>query len=120
MKILLKYLPIISLIFVLVTIAVLSLLPPESGLELKKDKLGHLIAYLTLSANAQFFSRNKKDMLFVFIGVCTYGGVLEMLQGFVPGRQPSWMDMAANTSGAFLGLILHLMIGNTLKKLFMR
>jgi VanZ family protein len=118
MKLLFKYLPVISLMFVLVTITVLSLLPPESGFELKKDKLGHLIAYLTLSANAQFFSRNKTDMLFILLFVCSYGGVLEILQGLVPDRQPSWMDMVANSSGALMGLIVHLFIGQKLKKFF--
>jgi VanZ family protein len=116
---LLKYLPVLSLVLVLITIAILSLLPPESGLELKKDKMGHLIAYLTLSANAQFFSRNKADMVIILLFVCAYGGLLEILQGLVPGRQPSNWDMLANCSGAMLGLILHLIISKKLKKLFL-
>jgi VanZ family protein len=44
--------------------------------------------------------------------------VLEILQGLVPDRQPSWMDMVANSSGALMGLIVHLFIGQKLKKFF--
>jgi len=32
-----------------------------------------------------------------------YGGALELLQFFVPGRTPSIIDWSANTVGALLG-----------------
>ena len=116
MNALFKYLPVVSLVTVIVAITILSLLPPETGLEIKKDKLGHFIAYFVLSANALFFAKNGRAILFIFLAVFGYGGFLEFLQGFVPGRQPSTWDMLANSTGALIGVAFHLTIGKRLKK----
>jgi VanZ family protein len=42
-------------------------------------------------------------MLFAFI---LYGGLMEFLQGFVPGREVSAWDLVANTSGVLIGFAL--------------
>jgi len=33
---------------------------------------------------------------------------MEYCQGFVPGREPSWLDALANTTGVMIGFILAL------------
>lgn len=117
MNALYRYLPVVSLVTVMVAITTLSLLPPETGLEIKKDKLGHFIAYFVLSANALFFAKNGRAILVIFLAVCGYGGFIEFLQGFVPGRQPSGWDMLANSTGALIGIAFHLTLGYRLKKM---
>ncbi len=114
----LKYVPIISLAAVVITIGILSLLPPESGFELKKDKLGHFLAYATLAANALHFSKDRRSLLTILFSVICYGGLLELLQQVIPGREPSGLDLLANTSGAIIGTGFHLLFGKQLKKVF--
>jgi VanZ family protein len=116
MKPIFRMFPMISLILVILTIGILSLLPPESGFELKKDKLGHFLAYLALSVNAMYFVVGWRHLVITVILVLGYGGVLEILQGFVPGRDSSILDMVANSYGAFVGIGIHLLVGKRLKK----
>jgi VanZ family protein len=118
MNVLLKYIPVVSLVVMVITIGILSLLPPESGFELKKDKLGHFLAYASLAANALYFSREHRSLITIFFSVICYGGLLELLQQLIPGREPSGLDLLANTSGAILGTGFHLLFGKQLKKLF--
>ena len=96
----------ISFVCVLLGIGVLSLIPPRSGIELgDHDKWNHFIAYSILSLNWSFISTKSKVF---WIGVCfclLYGLLLEFLQGFVPGREPSFADALANTGGIVLGVI---------------
>lgn len=116
MRKLIKIAPIITLVGVALAIGILSLIPPESGFELKKDKLGHLLAYLALSANSLYFSRNLRDVLLILLFVIFYGALLEILQGMIPGREPSMLDMVANSSGVVLGVGVHKLFGLKLKK----
>jgi VanZ family protein len=39
----------------------------------------------------------------------SYGFLMELLQGFVPGRDPSGLDMIANSSGILVGLVIFLL-----------
>ena len=94
--------------FVLVGIGILSLLPPSSGIELgEHDKWNHFIAYLILALNWCFI-KNKRGFFFLGLLFCgCYGLSLEYLQGFVPGRVPSWLDALANTGGVVTGFLLY-------------
>jgi VanZ family protein len=97
----------VSLIVVFIGITALSLLPPKSIEKIgEHDKINHLIAYAVLSLNVGLVAKRIKTYLLylpLFIG---YGLLLEYLQGFVPGRQPSWLDALANASGVVIGLII--------------
>ena len=94
-------------IILIIAITVLSLLPPKSGLELgKSDKLNHFLAYAILSLNFGFISTKIRSY---FIGIpflITYGLLIEFFQGFVPGRDPSFYDVLANSVGVFLGFFI--------------
>ena len=82
-------------------VGVVSLMPqealPETGVS---DKLEHFAAYAVLGlVGFLAFFRNARQVLF---SLMIYGATLEVLQGFVPGRQPSVADALANASGVVL------------------
>lgn len=86
-------------------IGVLSLLPletlPETG---AWDKLEHLLAYGLLAGVGT--SAFPKRPVLLITGLIFYGGTLEVLQSFVPGRHPSLADVVANTIGVVVGHLL--------------
>lgn len=89
---------------VFVGIAVLSLLPPKR-LELgSSDKLSHFFAYFVLMLTyGTWRAKNRSHILIGITLLSGYGILLELLQGFIPGRVPSIFDVIANTSGVILG-----------------
>ena len=96
-----------SFIIVLVGITVLSLLPPRSTVDLgNNDKLSHLFAYSVLTCNALVIQKFNSFKIWLLALLLCYGGLMEYLQGFVPGRVVSLWDIAANTGGILVGLLL--------------
>ena len=107
----------ISFILVLVGITVLSLLPPKSGVELgSHDKMGHFIAYCVFSFNYGLVVSTINKHFYGLPFLIAYGMFMEFCQGFVPGREPSWLDILANSSGVAIGLSLHLIYVKFLNK----
>jgi VanZ family protein len=99
----------VSLILVLIGITVLSLLPPKSIEKIgEHDKINHFIAYAVLSLNVGLVVKKLKTYLLCLPLLIGYGIILEYCQGFVPGRQPSWLDVLANSIGVSIGCVLHL------------
>ena len=98
------------LVFELIGICYLSLKSPHGGVEVKlNDKVGHFIGYSILSLNAFLvfgLKPIKKGMLLIF-GLLGLGGLLEIFQGYVPGREVSMMDIVANSIGVFIGTALY-------------
>ena len=99
---------ILSFSIVFIGIGILSLIPPSSGIELgEHDKWNHFIAYLILALNWCFIN-NKRSFFFLGLLICIcYGLSLEYLQGFVPGRVPSWLDALANTGAVVTGFLIY-------------
>jgi len=64
------------------------------------DKLGHLLAYFSLMAWWGQLDPRRGRLLGLFL---LLGLLLECLQGLIPERQPSSLDMLANAAGAGLG-----------------
>ena len=105
----------VSLILVFIGITVLSLLPPKSIEKIgEHDKINHFIAYAVLSLNVGLVVKKLKTYLLCLPLLIGYGLLLEYCQGFVPGRQPSWLDALANSIGVSIGFILYLLL--SLKK----
>jgi VanZ family protein len=108
-------------------LALISLLAVSSGityLSLKSvsqhstihvnDKVGHFIAYAIFSLNALIVWRRKQTKFKISLGLTLigYGLLMEILQGFVPGREVSVFDLLANSTGVGIGYLLF----NRLKK----
>lgn len=77
------------------------------------DKILHAIAYGTLAASCLYGmhpSARDKSSLWRGIAVvffCFFFGLTdEFHQSFIPGRSPSWLDIAADTTGAALTAFL--------------
>lgn len=95
----------ISALLVLATITVLSLLPPSSGVEIKvNDKFGHGLAYFVLMCNLGLLYR-QRYFPWIALAILAYSCLMEYIQGFIPGRTVSWLDVVANTTGAIIGVV---------------
>jgi len=72
-------------------------LPPTSI----GDKMEHVIAYavLGLLGTASFAGGAAR----VILGLAAFGGAIELLQAFSPGRAPDVLDVVADIAGAGLG-----------------
>jgi VanZ family protein len=75
--------------------------PPLTG-PVRSDLIGHAALNLTLGLVAQRAFAFPRPFLYVLAGLSAYGGLIEVIQGFLPGRDPSLEDFAANSLG--LGL----------------
>jgi VanZ family protein len=85
----------------------LSLLkPPPIGLDLPdSDKLGHLLAYFTLSAWAVMLFATRRAWVLAALALIALGVGLEFAQGTLTSyRLQDPKDAIANTLGVLLGL----------------
>lgn len=73
--------------------------PVDTGIN-QGDKIGHLLAYLSLMAWWGQLDTRINRLLLLFL---IMGAGLEGLQGLTPSREPSFLDMVANAIGAGLG-----------------
>jgi VanZ family protein len=111
----------ISAVIILIAITILSLLPPKSGIELpSNDKLSHFLAYGILSLNVCLLFRSRSKMLIALICTIAYGILMEFAQSLVPGRDPSFHDILANTTGVLIGFLLNLLIGSWFHRKFVK
>lgn len=105
-------------------IALLSLMP---GSDMPKaswlnipyaDKIAHAAFYFILSllllANLNNHVKTYRHLwLWPLLATLAYGGLMEWLQYLLQtGRQAEWADMAANISGALMGIVLYPFIAN--------
>lgn len=69
------------------------------------DKLLHVGGYAVLAAVAlvAIRARTGREVLGVVLLVTVFGGVVELLQGPVPGRAVSVLDLVADAIGAVVG-----------------
>lgn len=96
----------ISLLIVVISIAYLSLKAPSGGVEIHvNDKVGHALAYIIFTLNLGVLLQ-KKNCWVAGIITFSFSMLLEYLQGFVPGRTVSSLDLIANAIGAILGVLV--------------
>ncbi|MGB2630069.1 MAG: VanZ family protein [Candidatus Omnitrophota bacterium] len=97
-------------------ILVLSIMPGEIIPDVEvahSDKIAHFLIYTVLAVlmvrGYYYWSSNNiapKIILFMLILGGGYGILMELVQRYVPGREPSLLDAASNLGGVFAGLIL--------------
>ncbi|MFM7007313.1 MAG: VanZ family protein [Flavobacteriales bacterium] len=100
----------ILLVLEFVGICYLSLKSPNGGIHVQlNDKVGHFIGYGILSLNTflVFGFRSRWHTLFILLFLVGWGVLMECLQGFVPGREVSGLDIVANTIGVAIGTSLY-------------
>ena len=66
------------------------------------DKALHFIAYFGLGGLVCVALKGERRVIAAILGLAVLGGVLEIVQGFT-GRDPSFLDEAANILGAISG-----------------
>jgi len=91
---------------------------PGSGLKVS-DIVLHLFAfsYLTVALRIAHVSL---FWLLVVVLMLAYGGLIEVLQGYLPSRQSEWKDFGVDIVGVGLGLVLHHFLGEKVWHLFLR
>ena len=82
------------------------------------DQLAHLAAFAALSASLELaWTRTVRSAplhrrhLILFLATCLFGALDEWHQSFVPGRDASGWDWAADSAGAALGLAATCLLG---------
>jgi len=104
----------ILIVTYLVIITVGSLTPVALKVEISHwDKVIHVLLYIPLGfllSLPKVFSCVFLNFFILFVLGSLYGGVLELLQHFVPGRTPSWYDEIANVVGVGIGFSLGFLV----------
>lgn len=102
----------IQLIFIAYTLFVifLSLFPlPAAGAVGYTDKIVHFVLYGVMVFIAYVSVSTLRRRLYLFLFVIVLGVIMEFFQIYVPGRNASLLDSAANIGGAATGLIICLL-----------
>jgi VanZ family protein len=92
------------------TVLYLALSPsPPAQVDLGWDKLNHATAFAALTISGCFaFPGSRKVVLLVLLGVVALGGLIEILQAYVPGRDSDWFDLVADSVGMLFGAFIAL------------
>lgn len=69
------------------------------------DKLGHFSAYGLFAVLGFFIVKTRKSYQWLCLGIIVFGGLLEVVQYYIPGRVASFYDLGANSIGVVLGAI---------------
>ncbi len=71
------------------------------------DKLLHGAAFATLALTARLAAGTSgRALAAVVVSLLLYGAAIEVVQGFVPGRDASGWDLVADAVGIAAGLVL--------------
>ncbi|MEK0416723.1 MAG: hypothetical protein RI949_729 [Pseudomonadota bacterium] len=86
---------------------VLALVPtPPKALSTGWDKADHLGAFGCLAvAGSLAWGSGWRRSLWLGLTLVAFGGLIEILQSFIPYRQADWRDLLADSLGVLLGLV---------------
>ena len=92
----------------LVTISYLALTPaPPASVDLGWDKLNHTAAFAALALAACLgWPETRYGKAPLMLALLAYGGAIEIIQWFVPGRSCEWGDLLADAMGISVGALL--------------
>lgn len=95
--------------------------PP--GIDLGPDYVLHSLAYLILSGAISWGmsgglqgSLARTQLIWCWLLGVVYGALDEIHQSFVPGRDPSFSDLAADAVGAAFGVLLFMAVSRLLRR----
>lgn len=101
----------VAFVLLLVSISYLALTPhPPQGLSTGWDKSNHALAFAALLVSCRLAWPRQHAWLFI-LALLAYGGLIEILQTQVPGRDGDLMDLLADSVGLALGLGVHALLG---------
>jgi len=84
----------------------LSLMRPPSGVSSQVFDIGHLFVYAWLMTWFAQIHRPTATRFAIGAALCALGAALEFLQGMTGYRTFDYADMAMNTFGVVIGLLL--------------
>ena len=87
-------------------VAVVSLLPGVNDGGENLDKVVHLLVYYIFAVFGYRMLNNKQHYFYICLGIIVYGGLIELGQSYIPGRDMSGFDLAANIAGVALGAVV--------------
>jgi VanZ family protein len=90
----------------LLVVAILSLTPAVVNIG-GSDKLGHFLAYATLSMIFSVIIRQRISLLWILLSLILFGILMEYLQGLSGYRYADPKDALANSIGVIFGLLFH-------------
>jgi VanZ family protein len=80
--------------------------PPELPLS-PGDKLQHFTAFACLTGCCLLgFHAGWRGIGWTTSGMLAFGGFIEIVQSFIPGRSSEWLDLGADSVGIVIGLVL--------------
>lgn len=82
----------------------------------ESDKFIHASAYFALAMLPSIFFKEGRSRLLAMLAMITLGGGIEIAQRFVPGRDASLLDFAANCLGVAAGLSAGLVLAHLLTR----
>jgi VanZ family protein len=83
-----------------------SLAPASGGSLPLWDKSMHATAYAVYVLLGSQLVRTPRQFYLMSLGIFAYGGLIEIGQHFIPGRDMSALDLLANGLGLALGMLL--------------
>ena len=96
-----------------ILVVVLSLAPSHLRPHiLAIGQLEHFIAYGLVAALLGLIGRTGRHFMTICLSLPLCAAALEILQNFVPGRDPKFSDFAAGTAGAWIGIALVVALRN--------
>lgn len=93
------------MLLLIVGVSYLALAPaPPPSIDFGGDKLNHVLAFAALGFSASLSCpASRRVRLLLLMMLLGYGGLIEVLQQFVPGRACEWTDLVADSVGILLG-----------------
>ena len=96
------------MLLLIVVVSYLALTPvPPPSIDFGWDKLNHVLAFGALGFSASLSCPvSRRVRLLLFFLLFGFGGLIEFLQQYVPGRCGEWVDLFADSVGIVLGAII--------------
>ena len=100
----------VLLVVLVVVISYLAIIPaPPREIDTGWDKLNHVMAFTALALTGRFaFPGSLGRWASLVLALLAFGGLIEVVQYFIPGRDSEWNDLAADSVGIAAGALLAL------------